>query len=155
MVCLARCAVSYSLHQPLARLTKAGWEMLHQRHGKLPWKKLFAPAIDIARNGFPVNKDLASFLVGKNFMLNDTNWAATYAPEGTLLKEGDTVYNEALACTLERLANEGPDIFYKDSSIADNIVKAAQDAGGILTHEDLAGYQAILRNASTISYRFV
>lgn len=86
-------------------------------------------------------------------MLNDTYWATDYAPEGVLLKEGETVYRRSLGDTLERIANEGPDIFYKDSSIADNIIKAVQSSGGIMTHEDLAGYQPILRNASTISYR--
>lgn len=127
--------------------------MLHKRHGKLPWAKLFEPAIGVARNGFPANSDLAGFIQSAPWMLNDTNWSESYAPQGKLLKEGEMVYKCKLADTLERIAQEGPDVFYKDSCIADNIVKAAQAAGGILTKEDLAGYKAVLRNASTIDYR--
>ncbi len=76
-----------------------------------------------------------------------------FAPEGTLLKEGDTVYYHSIANTLERIAREGPDIFYQNSDIADNIIKAVQSTGGIMTHEDLAGYKPILREAASISYR--
>jgi gamma-glutamyltranspeptidase / glutathione hydrolase len=44
-----------------------GWEMLHKRHGKLPWNVLFQPAINLARNGFIVNAGLATRLVGEAF----------------------------------------------------------------------------------------
>lgn len=126
---------------------------MHERHGSLSWDKLFEPAISVARNGFPVNYDHAGFLAGRDWILNDTNWSEAYAPNGVLLKEGDTVYRHTFANTLERIAREGPDIFYQNSTIADNIIKAVQSSGGIMTHEDLAGYQPILKNASTISYR--
>lgn len=100
-----------------------------------------------------MNYDLAGFLAGRDWILNDTYWATDYAPEGVLLKEGDTVYRRSLADTLERISCEGADIFYENSTIADNIITAVQASGGIMTHEDLAGYQPIIRNASTISYR--
>ncbi|GMK55224.1 hypothetical protein CspeluHIS016_0202800 [Cutaneotrichosporon spelunceum] len=129
------------------------WKLLHDRHGSLPWKKLFEPAINVARNGFPVNYDLAGFLAGRDWILEDENWSKDYAPQGTLLKEGDTVYRHSIADTLERIACEGPDIFYQGSDIADNIIKAVQSAGGIMTHDDLAGYQPILRETASISYR--
>lgn len=96
---------------------------------------------------------MEGFLTNRDFILKDKLWSEVYAPQGTVLKEGDTVYHHKLAATLKRIAHEGPDIFYKDSSIADNIIAAVQASGGIMTHEDLAGYQPILRNASSISYR--
>jgi len=91
-----------------------GWETLHKRHGKLPWKKLFEPAIRVARDGFTVNVDLASelnagkwdlYILGSThyifclsdtfpFLLSDPLWAEVYAPNGTLLKEGDTCYRK-------------------------------------------------------------
>lgn len=102
-----------------------GWEMLHQRHGKLPWTKLFEPAINLARNGFPVNVDLAGFISQyPDLMLNDPLWAETYAPNGTLLKEGDTCYRKRYANTLEKISWYGPDAFYK-GEIAVNTAAAA------------------------------
>ena len=45
-----------------------GWELLHQKHGKLPWEKLFEGAINLARYGFTVNHDLASLLNNSEFI---------------------------------------------------------------------------------------
>ena len=129
------------------------WEALHSRHGSLPWADLFAPAINIARTGFPVNVDLASFLSTSQWMLNETYWSRTYAPNGTLLGLGDIVYRPDLADTLERVANEGPDVFYTDPEIAGNIVQSVQASGGILTMDDLANYSVIVKEPGSIDYR--
>ncbi|KAK7437861.1 hypothetical protein VKT23_018298 [Stygiomarasmius scandens] len=131
-----------------------GWETLHKRHGKLPWKRLFQPAIRVARDGFAVNVDLASELNADTFpfLLSDPLWAEVYAPNGTLLKEGDTCYRKRYAQTLQKLANHGADAFYT-GEIADNIVKAASARGGIITHEDLEGYQVVIRTPNNITYR--
>lgn len=132
------------------------WESLHSRHGSLPFAKLFAPAIDLARNGFVVNRDLAGFIAGSEFILNDTNWSESYAPKGVYLKEGDKAYRQKFANVLERIANEGVGVFYdRDSSIAQNIVSKIQATGGIMTADDLEGYQVLVKNASMITYRYV
>ncbi|EPQ58687.1 gamma-glutamyltransferase [Gloeophyllum trabeum ATCC 11539] len=131
-----------------------GWEALHQRHGKLPWKKLFEPAIYIARNGFEVNVDLANALSATSypFLTHDPLWAEVYAPNGTLLKQGDTVYRKRYANTLEKLSIYGADYFYK-GELAVNTAEAAYARGGILTTADLANYTAIIRKPSNITYR--
>ncbi|KAF5346009.1 hypothetical protein D9758_013874 [Tetrapyrgos nigripes] len=131
-----------------------GWELLHQRHGSLPWSKLFQGAIGVARKGFTVNADLASELNATMFpfLLSDPLWAEVYAPNGTLLKQGDTCYRKRYANTLEQLAEKGADAFYA-GSIGDNIVNASVSAGGILTNADLEGYQAIIRTPNNITYR--
>ncbi|KAF8213404.1 gamma-glutamyltranspeptidase [Mycena galopus ATCC 62051] len=130
-----------------------GWEMLHQRHGKLPWKTLFQPAIKLARYGFTVNVDLeAAILLGESFILSDPLWGEVYAPNGTLLKQGDTAYRTRYADTLEQVAEHGADAFYT-GRIATNIAEAAYARGGIITTHDLANYTAIVREPVNITYR--
>jgi gamma-glutamyltranspeptidase/glutathione hydrolase len=119
----------------------------------LPWAQLFAPAIDLARNGFPVNPDLAAALQGRPFITEDPRFAEVYAPNGTILGVGDICYRKNFAYTLEALANEGADLFYANSSIAANIIEAVQERGGIMTTDDLAGYETIIREPSMIEYR--
>jgi gamma-glutamyltranspeptidase/glutathione hydrolase len=128
---------------------------LHERHGSLPWAQLFAPAIDLARNGFPVNPDLADALQDRPFITEDPLFAEVYAPNGTVLGLGDRCYRKKFAYTLEALANEGADLFYANSSIAANIISAVQERGGIMTAEDLAGYETIKREPAMIDYRHV
>ncbi|KAJ7870442.1 gamma-glutamyltranspeptidase [Mycena leptocephala] len=131
-----------------------GWEMLHRRHGRLPWKSLFQPAIELAQYGFPVNVDLeqAITLGRHSFILTDPLWAEVYAPNGVLLKQGDTVYRKRYANTLEQIANHGADAFYT-GKIAANTADAAVARGGIITTHDLANYSAIVREPVNITYR--
>lgn len=68
----------------------SGWQKLHRNYGKLPWSKLFQPAINLARNGFPVTIDLAEAIAQENVTVTDPLFAETYAPNGTKLVEGDT-----------------------------------------------------------------
>ncbi|KAJ3714928.1 gamma-glutamyltranspeptidase [Lentinula guzmanii] len=129
-----------------------GWEMLHQRHGTLPWEDLVTPAVLLARNGFEVNIDLAAALQGQEFITQDAIWAETYAPNGTVLVEGDICYRKRYANTLEKIAKYGVDTFYT-GSIAENIVSVVNSNHGIMTIDDLASYAAIVRQPQNISYR--
>ncbi|KAJ7069928.1 gamma-glutamyltranspeptidase [Mycena amicta] len=131
-----------------------GWQMLHQRHGKLPWAVLFQPAIKTARDGYVVNVDLAAALnpTSYPFLLSNPLWAEVYAPNGTIAKLGDTVYRKRYAKTLQTIALKGADAFYH-GPIAENTSKAALSTGGILTTDDLAKYTAILREPRNITYR--
>lgn len=76
------------------------WESLHKNYGKLPWKRLFQPAIKLARNGFPVNVDLAAAIAGYNVTRMNPLFAESYAPNGTALVEGDVCYRKRYANTL-------------------------------------------------------
>ncbi|KAF8587807.1 gamma-glutamyltranspeptidase [Ramaria rubella] len=130
-----------------------GWEQLHKRHGKLPWKKLFEPAIGIAKTGFEVDAALAVELSSSfTFLKDDSLWAEVYAPNGTLLKQGDTCYRKRYADTLEKISEHGADYFYS-GKMAANTAEAALSRGGILTTSDLANYTAIIRKPANITYR--
>lgn len=151
-----------------------GWEMLHRRHGKLPWATLFRTAIKLARDGFTVTVDLADALINCElhlllllcvrrverastlatfpFLTTDPLWSEVYAPNGTLLSQNDICYRKRYADTLETISKHGADAFYS-GPIAKNIVAAAQARNGIIQLSDLANYSAILRTPANITYR--
>lgn len=129
-----------------------GFEALHKRHGKLPWKKIFEPVIKLAK-GFEVSRELAKVLAGNlTYITEDPTWAAVYAPNGTVAVAGQTIRRPTYAKTLQRIANEGVDAFYT-GSIANNSIAKAQANGGIITLDDLKKYKVIIRKPVQIKYR--
>ncbi|CAO3623063.1 unnamed protein product [Cunninghamella blakesleeana] len=122
-----------------------GLELAHQRHGKLTWKELFEPAINMSRYGFKTTALLEKRLqMAKDWIVNEQAFMSIYAPNGTLAKEGDIITRSNLADTLEKIATEGADAFYK-GDIAKQLVKTIQENGGIITLKDLENYKAIIR----------
>ncbi|XP_063346455.1 glutathione hydrolase 5 proenzyme-like [Pelmatolapia mariae] len=124
-----------------------GYEAAHRLYGKLPWADLFQPTIKLAREGFPI-----PYYQGQHIpRIGNTSLRELYLDKnGNLLKTGDTVKFEKLADTLEMIANEGPDVFY-NGTIAKNLISDIQKAGGNLTLEDLASYEAKVTDAWNIS----
>lgn len=119
--------------------------MAHEKYGKLSWAELFAPAIDISRNGFNTTRLLAQRLQSASaWILQEPEFAKVFAPSGKLAVEGELIKRPTLADTLEIIANEGPDAFY-EGVIAASIVNATVANGGILTLEDMKNYEAISR----------
>ena len=130
-------------------------ELAHRQYGRLPWAKLFAPAIALAEQGFPVSPRLHTEIANERHMRQERARAYFYRPDGTLLAVGETLKNPAFAATLKRIAAEGADALYKGEvarDIVDTVRSYAANPGD-LTEADLATYKAKVREPVCGAYR--
>ncbi len=130
--------------------------LAHRRHGRLPWARLFEPAIGLAEAGFPISPRLHDML-GDEKSLGRFEPARSYfyAADGSPKPVGERLGNPAFAATLRAVAEHGPDAFYT-GTIARDIVAAVTRAPvspGDISLEDLSGYQAKERPPVCGEYR--
>jgi gamma-glutamyltranspeptidase / glutathione hydrolase len=118
-----------------------GWEALHHKFGRLPWATLFEPAIDYAKNGFPVTEVIdGNWRGAQEKLAADVNASAVFLPKGEPPRTGDVFRNPEYARALELIASQGPDVFYR-GEIARAILKTSDRLGGVMTAEDLADFK--------------
>jgi gamma-glutamyltranspeptidase / glutathione hydrolase len=130
-------------------------EMVHKAHGKLPWRELFQPAIQLARQGFPISPLLSDRLSKEKYLPQiEPARSYFYQADGTPKPVGTILINRAYAEVLSRIANSGADAFYR-GEIARDIANTVQKAvvPGDLTTTDLATYQAKERSPVCGVYR--
>ena len=135
--------------------TVAGLALAAQKYGTLPLSTLLAPAIKLARDGIPVNDALADDLktYGKEVLITHPNSKAIfYKPDGTPWQKGDRLVQKNLAHSLQLIARQGPDAFYK-GEIADEIAGEMAQHGGLINKADLAAYRAVERKPISGTYR--
>jgi gamma-glutamyltranspeptidase / glutathione hydrolase len=115
-----------------------------------------APAVKVARFGFPVTKDLIKYMdaVTPNgkFLTDDPSWAVDFAPRGYRVKLGEIMTRRRYADTLEVIATEGVDAFYS-GAIANTTIRALRAANGTMTLRDLQNYTVAIRKPAQIMYR--
>jgi gamma-glutamyltranspeptidase/glutathione hydrolase len=133
----------------------AGLEQMHRRFGRLPWREVVEPAIALARDGFVVDRPRAEVFAESAAAARLRRFpssVATLLPGGRTPEVGDTLRQGDLARTLALIADSGAAAFYR-GSIADLIVAEMRRSGGIITHDDLARYEAKWREPLQGTYR--
>ena len=134
--------------------TVAGLAIAHGRHGRLPWFRLLAPAIQLAEQGIPVNLDLALSLHEARERM--ARWPASRAiffkSDGSGYQPGELLRQTDLAASLKLIAEQGPPAFY-EGEIARRLVADMQANGGLITADDLKNYRVVVREPVRGRYR--
>lgn len=129
-----------------------GMYVAHQKYGKLPWKVLLQPAIDLAQNGIKVTaREVAAYnehmWLFKKFNPHENAFVKEVA-----WKKGDRLVQKDLAEVLKRIQQEGRAGFYEGKT-ADLIVQEMQKTKGIISHQDLKNYTAVWRAPIQFDYK--
>ena len=129
-----------------------GLETAHKSFGRMPWRDLFAPAVELARKGVELNDGQAYLHRILDLILRHTPEArAVYEHDGGALRAGDTLVQADLAGTLELLAEKGTAELYT-GELAAAVVDHVRNEGGCFTQQDLAEYRVIRRRPVRASF---
>ncbi|WJV52482.1 gamma-glutamyltransferase [Prodigiosinella aquatilis] len=134
--------------------TVLGLETARKEYGKLSREQVMAPAIKLARKGFILTRydtDILDTTV-KRFKQDPEAARIFLRPDGSPLQPGDRLVQTDLANTLQAIADQGPDAFYK-GKVPQIIADAAKKGGGILTSADFANYKVTETAPISCTYR--
>ena len=132
--------------------TVDGMLKAHSKYGKLPFKELIQPAIDLAEHGFPVTMRQASDLNSNRKTFIERNSIKTAFVKDSLWREGDTLIQPNLAETLKRIRDYGRDGFYTGKT-AHYIIKEMKRGNGIISEQDLLDYKSVSRQSISTEYK--
>jgi len=126
---------------------------IHKKWGKLPWKRLLIPSVELAFSGFKVYPSLARHIVEKSdCLLKDIEASKLLFPEGKPLKAGDLLIQKDLANTLRRIAQNGSKEF-RTGKTAKEIIRYMKAHEGILSEADLKNYRLKYRKPIEGSFK--
>ncbi len=129
------------------------WARLHTRFGRLPFADIFGDAIRYASEGFAVSAEFSNAIErSAAFLHPDTPARETFLPGGKPPAEGTIFRQPRLARTLQIIAEEGPDAYYR-GEIGGEIARAVQAVGGLLSGDDLAAHTAEWVEPLSLTYR--
>ncbi len=134
--------------------TVAGMTMVLEKYGTIPLTRALQPAIELAEKGFPVDEDLHNTLIeAKEKMQASPASMEIFFKKGRIPYEiGEILVQKDLAKSLKLIAKEGASAFYQ-GEIASAIVADMEVNGGLITKEDLAAYQPVIRQTIQGNYR--
>ena len=132
----------------------AGLEAVHRAYGRLPWREVVEPALELARDGVELNRAQAHLHAILDLILRHTaEGRRLYSrPDGSRLLPGDVLRLPDLAQTLEQVAVEGAGCLYR-GDLARQIVATVVAEGGTLSTDDLAAYRVIWRRPVGARFR--
>lgn len=130
-----------------------GWEKLHQRFGRLPWREVFEPAIYYAENGFPVTEIIqGTWKDNEAKLAADANAREIFLRNGKAPQIGEVFKNPALGRAYRLIAEQGAAAFYR-GPIAEAILKTSRRLGGTLEAADLAEFSSEWVEPISTEYR--
>jgi gamma-glutamyltranspeptidase / glutathione hydrolase len=132
--------------------TVDGMIRIHAKYGRLKFREVIQPAIDLASRGFHIKKGQAESLNGnRDYFIKQNSLPPAFVKNGNW-KEGDLLVQKDLAATLERIRDKGREGFYSGTT-AELISAEMKRGNGIMTPQDLQEYSAIFRKPLTGNYR--
>ncbi len=133
--------------------TVRGFELAQSKYGRRKWAEVIAPAIKLARRGFPVPTTMVKSLEAESSRLEkDPESRRIFLKDGQNFKEGDRLTQPELAKTLARIARNGPREFYEGET-GQRLASEMAAHGGLVTLDDLRNYRAVERTPLTGSYQ--
>ena len=131
----------------------SGWRMLSERFGKLPFEKLFEPAIHYGRNGFLVSPTIArQWEIQAKELKSQPGYAAAFMPAGRPPHAGEIFSFPDHAATLEKIAATKGDVFYR-GEVAEKLEAHSAANGGVMKAMDLAAHKSDWTAPMEVGYR--
>jgi gamma-glutamyltranspeptidase/glutathione hydrolase len=134
--------------------TVAGLALALDKYGTITLERALRPAIDLAQNGFPADEELIRSLskVKERMEASPGSMKIFFKDGGESYAAGEPLIQKDLAWTLRQIAESGPGAFY-EGAVSEKITGFMKEKGGLITKEDLASYEAIVRKPVRGSYR--
>jgi gamma-glutamyltranspeptidase/glutathione hydrolase len=129
-----------------------GFELAHSKYGRKSWAELLRPAVELARNGFPVSYGLAESLRGARNLTKSPESTRIFLKGGSFYEAGDVLRQPELAHTLDRIVRLGGNGFYTGET-ARTLAAEMKKNGGLITEADLEQYRAVERKPLEGDYK--
>src|SRR5262249_47425392 len=129
-----------------------GWLSAHEKYGCLSLADIFAPAMDLASNGFPTSHVLAKAIAADLLICEFPTSKAVFSRDGRPLQAGEILYQKDLGRTFQTIVDGGVDVFYR-GEIARALVRFSDEQGGLLSQADLSACRSRWEEPICTSYR--